>query len=43
MSARQQSESPRLKVTCWAVCISTSWLVMQIVDLAITMARRVPL
>lgn len=34
MSARREPNSPAMTAWGWAVCLGTSWLVMQTVDLA---------
>ena len=39
MSARQQPESPKATLKCWAVCLSACWFTMQIVDLAVQVLR----
>jgi hypothetical protein len=40
MSARHSPESPKMTFWAWAVCLISCWLTMQIVDLAIMLARR---
>lgn len=34
MSARRESSSPAMTAWGWAVCLGTSWLAIQAVDLA---------
>jgi hypothetical protein len=39
MSARQQPDSPKLTLQCWAACLTVCWFVTQIVDLAAQVLR----
>lgn len=39
MSARRKPDAPKLTFLAWAVCLISGWLTMQVVDLAIVMAR----
>jgi hypothetical protein len=40
MSARHPPENPKLTFWAWVICLTTCWFTMQVVDLAIMLARR---